>query len=226
MVSIRRLLQTARNLLRFRKEECDYHWNVNKPLNSNDEIIDKFFRGITDGFYFDIGAGRPIAHSLTYSLYQKGWKGVCIDPLPENRILHKFFRPRDKFIQSLVGVGPKTIIFFHLKHWSYSTTSEQVASKLILNGTAKLVKKFEVEQVPLSDYTKHIPREKPSLLKIDTEGNDFEVLKTNDWKIFRPNLICVENWETTRKSISNFLKEMGYSMIGKTDDNAFFSTTL
>jgi FkbM family methyltransferase len=216
-------LQTMRNLLKWRSEEGNFKRHENKILISNDNIIERFFKEQATGFYVDIGAGRPVSNSLTYPLYQKGWKGICFDPLPENRNLHKFFRPRDKFIRSLVGVGPKKMLFFHLKHYSYSTTSEEVAARLILDGTARLVKKFMVEQIPLSDYMKSIPREMATFLKIDTEGNDLEVLKTNDWQFFKPDLICVETWESTRVAISNFLLEMGYSMIGKTDDNAFFA---
>lgn len=72
---------------------------------------------------------------------------------------------------------------------------------------------------------RYIPKEKRTFLKIDTEGNDLEVLKTNDWQIFRPSLICVETWESAKEEIANFLNEVGYSMIGKTDVNEFFSIT-
>jgi FkbM family methyltransferase len=218
--------QSTRNLLRWQREERNYLRHRSNVLNPNNEIVEKFFRGRFDGFYVDIGAGRPISNSLTYSLYETGWTGICVDPLRENRILHKMFRPRDVFISSLVGKGPKIVTFFHLKHWSYSTTSEQVASRLIASGTAKLVKETLVQQVPLSYFTKNIPAKKDLFLKIDVEGSDLDVLKTNDWQSFKPNLICVETWENKSDAISMFLTERGYAVIAKTDDNTFFQLPL
>ena len=56
-----------------------------------------------DGFYIDIGAGSPIEASNSYLFYKRGWRGICVDPIAINEKLHKVFRPRDKFLRSLVG---------------------------------------------------------------------------------------------------------------------------
>lgn len=54
----------------------------------------------------------------------------------------------------LVGQVPGTIPFYHLKHYSYSTTLESVASKRIADGTAKLVSQTFIEQIILLEIIK------------------------------------------------------------------------
>ena len=78
---------------------------------------------------------------------------------------------------------------------------------------------------------KELKGQKIDLLSIDTEGYDLEVLKTNDWIRFRPEVIIVENENVDfdkllEDPIYAYLQEKGYilhaytglSMIFKTND--------
>ena len=46
-------------------------------------IIENFFKNKTTGFYVDIGANDGINLSNTKTLEEIGWKGVCVEPLPD-----------------------------------------------------------------------------------------------------------------------------------------------
>jgi FkbM family methyltransferase len=218
-----RMIHRIRELFNFGVTELQISHRRLVSLNEDDEIIYSFFRDTEPGFYIDIGAGRPISHSLTFLLYKKGWNGFCFDPLPENQILHRLFRPRGKFKRCLIGNSLGGRKFYHLKHWSYSTSLESVASMLITNGTAKLVKELKIDQRPLRDFLKEIPSNVNTFLKTDTEGNDLDVLVSNDWEQFNPNLVCVEVWKEGKKSITSFLNGKGYALIAETKQNAFFA---
>ena len=212
----------AKNLLRFLKEERKSKLEVDRLSNENIQVIKKYFTNSKSIFYLDIGAGRPISQSLTYHLYKKGYRGITIDPLMENGVLHKILRPKDTFMLKLVGQVPGTIPFYHLKHYSYSTTLESVASKLIADGTAKLVSQTFIEQITLLEIIKKIPKHGEIFLKIDTEGADLAILKSNDYKRFRPNLICVEKWRGSEQAILDFLSSQGYELFSETKQNLFF----
>jgi hypothetical protein len=42
-----------------------------------------YFKGKKDGFFIDIGAYDGITISNTYALEKIGWKGICVEPVPE-----------------------------------------------------------------------------------------------------------------------------------------------
>jgi len=52
-------------------------------------------------------------------------------------------------------------------------------------------------------------------LSIDTEGTELDILKSIDWKEFRPRLLCVGNHFQERHQ-TEFLRSVGYRRTGKT----------
>ena len=58
----------------------------------------------------------------------------------------------------------------------------------------------------------------PSLLSIDVEGMDLNVLKSNNWRKITPRVICVEESAPvhSHSEISKYLKTFGYKYIEST----------
>lgn len=77
-----------------------------------------------------------------------------------------------------------------------------------------------VDCVTLKSVLKDTP--KVDFLSIDTEGVDMEVLKSNDWELYRPSLICSELMSMPEKDIVQFMSSVGYKTYTKTQDNIFF----
>jgi hypothetical protein len=54
---------------------------------------------------------------------------------------------------------------------------------------------------------------------IDVEGFDLEVLKTNDWELYRPRFILIETdleiKEDINSEIVKYLESLGYNLIAK-----------
>lgn len=149
------------------------------------------------GFYLDIGAGRPITGSNTFSLYLRGWTGICIDPISVNSSLQKAFRSKDEIVNILVGPQESEIDFWEFEPYEYSTADQVIAEKVkqysgirLLNYSKRIVK-------PLSNIAPTLTPSDPGFLSVDVEGFDLEVLKSNNWAKFRPRVICVEEWEAT-----------------------------
>ena len=64
-------------------------------------------------------------------------------------------------------------------------------------------------------------------MSIDVEGYDFEVLKSNDWKLFRPHLVLVEMEgvlfeDVPISDVGMFMAKVGYSIFAKTVNTVFF----
>ncbi|MGI4775996.1 MAG: FkbM family methyltransferase [Janthinobacterium lividum] len=62
-----------------------------------------------------------------------------------------------------------------------------------------------------------------NLLNVDVEGFDLQVLSSNDWNIYRPEVIAVETWtkdidydKTLENSIYSFLRKQNYGAFSNT----------
>jgi hypothetical protein len=185
-----------------------------------DEIILNYLPE-KEGFYIDIGAGRPIRGSNTYALYSRGWTGICIDPIKLNMHLFRSLRPKDIFMNVLIGSEVAIMNFWEFVPYEYSTVVAEIAETILADPQVKLKKVHKKSVKPLRDFAPHITPMNASLLSIDVEGYDLEVLKSNDWERFRPRVICVEEWESHKTNndtsyISAYLSTYGYQKVAET----------
>ena len=176
-----------------------------------DKLIEKFLPE-SEGFYLDVGAGRPIRGSNSFAFYLKGWTGICVDPLSINERLFNVLRNRDQFLRILVGQKGHDVDFWEFDPYEYSTTQKSVASRVLNNQSIRLINHTKLQVTSLAEIAPEISPQQPAFLSIDTEGNDLEVLKSNDWNSFRPRVICVEAWEasTLKSEIGEFLNGKNY----------------
>jgi hypothetical protein len=193
---------------------------------SSEDLILKNLLGLGSskkrGFYIDIGSGRPITHSNTYTLYRHGWHGILVDPIPLNRSLSRIIRPRDTFIHACVSDQSGISDFFELKDYSYSTTKREVADELIRNGTAKLIRHYRIPKITLSELFPLIPEDKTCILFIDAEGDDLTILESNDFDLFAPDIVVIECWKGYLKSMIRLMENQGYRLFARTINNLIF----
>ena len=190
-----------------------------------DAILEKYLKE-DKGFYLDIGSGDPVRGSNTYFLYKKGWKGVLIDPLTRNIFSSKIIRRKDKIIQELVGATNKSYPFFEMYPYEYSTTSDEIVKDLINNKKAKLVKKVQLNTFSVSELNLNINLDQPSLLSVDCEGFDLEVLKTIDLKTIKFRVICAEDFDynpaSKSSAINQYLNENGYEIVDRAGPSSIY----
>lgn len=165
------------------------------------------------GSYVDIGAGTPIWGSNTFLFYRSGWRGVTIDPIKLNINLQKILRRTDTQYHSIVSSKHFHNDLYQLYPWELSTTDEKLALHRMSNG-AKLVSKRSVNAITLEEiYLRH-PMKRPSILSIDVEGSELDVLQSNDWEKFKPDIICVEELQNPHfeSPIREYLALANYSL--------------
>lgn len=186
-----------------------------------DLMIDKYFKHKKKGSYIDIGAFHPQMNSNTSFFYKRGWSGINIEPNPTRRKL--FIEERKRDINLSIGIGPMTqkAIFYEFEANGLSTFSKKEAESLLKIGY-KLRKKIKVKVYRLEEIIKKYVKSKIDFISVDTEGLDLEVLKSNDWKKYRPKLLCIETIDfvdlltstkedsSRRESINKYLLEKGY----------------
>lgn len=169
------------------------------------------------GFYIDVGSGSPVEGSNTYALYLRGWRGILIDPIASNIELSRKIRPRDQCVLTLCAeVSGQTLDFYEFETYQYSTTLTDRAQEMQDLGH-KVRAVYELQTTRLGELLPKALPTGPSLLSIDAEGVELDILLGNDWAHFTPEFIIVEEWEPPVRretDISVFLEAKGYMLLG------------
>lgn len=196
--------------------------------NGEDLLIHRILRGKKRGFYVDIGANDPVRFSNTKRFYELGWKGINIEP--DVDCFNKVKNGRTKDINLNFGIGNECskIIFYQFYSDTLSTFSKKEALQYQKQGyKLKGTKKVEVDK--LSNVFKyHLNNRKIDFMSIDTEGYDKEVLLSNDWKKYRPRVICIESVEHTIKGggkssgIDKILESIDYGLYHNNGLNSIY----
>lgn len=144
------------------------------------------------GHYLDIGCGNPVLESNTFSLYKRGWRGQMVDAWNVNCIAGKIIRRKDTFQNVVMNLHGSPLTFYIFDPYQYSTADPLIYDDLVSRGI-RFCKSIELPGMRLSDLTPEITPSQPGLLSIDIEGLDFEVLESNNWDVYLPRVICIEN---------------------------------
>src|SRR5258706_13433154 len=109
----RDLLPLARILRRI-ASKIDPAGHVTFAQEGEDQLLQRFFYGRERGFYVDIGAHHPRRFSNTCVFYDKGWRGINIEPNPE--AIQSFICERPGDINLCCGISDHKgeMKYFHM----------------------------------------------------------------------------------------------------------------
>lgn len=162
--------------------------------NREDLVLLAFFPKQKKGYYVDVGACDPIKYSVTKLFYEKGWRGINIEPQSRAFEALKSDRPRD--INENIGVSDKqgTITLREYENESLSTSNKKVQKAYHDSEHYRNIKYTdrEIEVYTLKQVFEKNKVASIQFLKVDVEGSEYEVMKGNDWNKYRPEVICIE----------------------------------
>ncbi|MDP5158584.1 MAG: FkbM family methyltransferase [Flaviramulus sp.] len=194
-------------------------FNISFARSGDDLQLMKLINNSSPGVYIDIGSWHPKKASNTYFFYLRNWKGICIDPNPELKGLYDTMRPNDIFINAGVGNSNSRMNYHMFSESSMNTFSNSFIEKNNLGD--KIIKTIEVPIYSLKEILdKHIKSsDRLDFFDIDVEGFDLEVLKTNDWDLYRPKVVVIETDLSIKEDINSeiveYLESKRYRLIGK-----------
>ena len=189
-------------------------------MEGEDLEIVKLTKNINQGFYVDAGCYHPLHLNNTYLLYKKRWSGINIDLSKFSIDLFNYMRPNDTNVNSAVTNNDGETIVYHQKEISQLSTIKKEVAENRMQGSIKEKKIISQKLTTILNKSKFNKR-KIDFLNIDLEGADLEALRSLDFEIYRPKIICVE---ITDRQIEiaetyKFLKNLKYKKVWSSKAN-------
>ena len=175
-----------------------------------------------DKTFLEFGATDGLELSNSYMLENLlGWKGVLSEPSPQWHDLLKKNRINTKIITKCIwSETGKTLDFFMSDDGIFSTLNDFVDSdkhSMPANTEArkKAGKVIPVETISLNDVIReYFDNTSPSYISIDTEGSEFKILETFNFKTYRPKVFTIEhNFTESQNKIDELLSSNGYERV-------------
>lgn len=192
-----------------------------------DIIIQNILQSIIAGFYVEVGSNEPIQHSNTFSLYQKGWRGITVDASQKMVDMHKKMRPNDIAICAAISDEEKDVTFYEFDMDEISTIDNDFYDRH--KDTQKVARQTTLKTRTLDAVLdENLPADiNIDLLSIDVEGHDYHVLQSINLKKYRPRLIVIEmhNFNTLSpldNQVYSWMMKNNYELIGYAVWNGYF----
>lgn len=188
-------------------------YNQDKFVN---EVI---FAGRRNGFFIDIGAHDGISFSNSYFFEkEKKWKGICIEPNPP--VFDKLKKNRDCIVYNFcVGDSSNDVTFWKIEGYAEMLSGivdfydqrhiDRVNTEIRNRGGS--ITEIEV-QVKNLDSIVELNQQTVDFLSIDTEGNEFYILKSIDFEKIKISAITVEN-NYNDLDLPQFLNKKGFTKL-------------
>jgi FkbM family methyltransferase len=179
--------------------------------------------------YLDVGAHDPVVINNTYYFYKRGLRGVLVEPNVEMTKKLRAVRPGDTTLEAGIGVTAEREADYYImtdSAWNTFSKEESEHMTAVTGGRIKVERVIRMPMLDINDVmSKHFVGA-PTFLSVDTEGMDLAILKTIDFKRFRPQVICAETLVVgTRKyipDIAAFMETQNYSVRGGSFVNTIF----
>jgi FkbM family methyltransferase len=184
-----------------------------------DVLLFDYFKRKKNGFFIEIGAFDGIKLSNTYFFESIGWKGILVEPQPNQYDKLIVNRPNSKCYNVGIGMDSSDLELNIVQDadyetWSYVSNKENKEKNIPFK-----TQKIKVKSVKLNDI---IPSEitKIDFISIDVEGMELDILKTIDWDKYFIEVVLLEN---NTPPIQKFLARHGYHLVYRTWINYFYS---
>lgn len=189
-------------------------------MEGEDLQVLELTKNIKNGFYVDAGCYHPTHLSNTFLLYKKNWNGINIDVSELSISLFNFMRSNDLNMNLAISNFEGEVTIYHQKKMSQLTTINKKISNERMQGEIKERKIKSQKLTTVLNNSKYKNR-KIDFLNIDVEGVDLEVLKSLDFKVYRPRVICIEiiDKKIEDSKIYNYLKNLDYKKVWSSSSN-------
>lgn len=199
---------------------------ISYAQNFEDVMLWRALQQVDQGFYIDVGANDPVVDSVTKALYDRGWHGVNLEPVP--RYYHDLARqrPNDINLQQAAGAAPGSFTLYEVETVrGWGTLDANMAEQYRRQGYSVL--EIPVFVTTLSDICQRYVTGEIHVLKIDVEGVEEQVLRGMDFSRWHPWIVIAESRVPTEQGPITadwepLLLEQGYTFAYFDGVNSFY----
>jgi FkbM family methyltransferase len=163
--------------------------------NQEDVMLNRVFKNIENGFYIDVGAHHPFYGSVTKAFYERGWRGINIEPVTANYQLFEEDRPEDINLNVAISDQIGELVLYEVVEDHYLSTALSTINKTYADRQAEVGKKVSSYTVSCTTLNAICVEHNIRLvhfLKIDVEGAEKAVLAGFSFDRVRPWVVIVE----------------------------------
>lgn len=146
---------------------------------------------VDKGFYIDVGAQDPIVDSVSKGFYERGWRGIHVEPVPEYAERLRLDRPDEYVLQAALGDSEGIIDLNVIPDTGLSTAVAEHAVRHV-RETGFTSHKIAVPVLTLRSAFSELNRD-IHWLKIDVEGFEPQVVRGWDSQRLRPWILVIES---------------------------------
>ncbi len=164
---------------------------VSHAQNFEDVILWRALKGVERGFYIDVGAHHPIIDSVSLLFYERGWRGLHVEPMPEMAAKLREGRPDEIVVQAAVTTRSGPVELLQIGSSGLTTGDQDIGREHMANGWPG--EAIIAEAVRLADVFEKASDRDVHWLKIDVEGMEQDVIASWGDAECRPWIVVVES---------------------------------
>jgi len=201
--------------------------NYFSQLKQDRFMNEVIFNHQKNGFFIDIGAHDGVTISNTLYFENKGWNGICIEPNP-NVFVKLQANRKSKNLNVCIGNANRTVKFTKIDGYSEMLSGisenydprhlERIDREIAAKGGEKT--EIDVAMITL-DSIEGIKDKQIDFISIDTEGNEFDIVKSINFDVLRIKALVIENNYNDNR-IKDLLKIFGYERIYRLECDEVF----
>ncbi|WPC41028.1 FkbM family methyltransferase [Clostridium sp. JS66] len=205
--------------------------NISYSQDGEDMILKSLFEGIKDGFYVDIGAHHPVRFSNTLVFYKMGWNGINIEPAIGSKNIFDRLRPRDINLEIGISENEGELDYYIFDEPGLNSFNKDLSINREETTTYELLEIKKINVYSLKKIFEKYLNRIIDFMSIDVEGLELDVLKSNDWKEYRPKILLIEDLNfdfsnVSKNELYNFIIKNGYELIGRANRTVFYKDSL
>ena len=164
---------------------------ISYAQNFEDVMLWRALRQVEKGHYLDVGAADPTLDSVTRAFYERGWRGINVEPVAEFYRRLVSARPQDINLQSALGAQSGEV---HLFVVAETGPLDGGVPRVVeaAQDSGWRAEATTVTMTTLAEICEPCVGKPIHFLKIDVEGAEKEVLAGADFSRHRPWIVVVE----------------------------------
>jgi FkbM family methyltransferase len=159
--------------------------------NFEDVMLWRALGHVQQGLYVDVGAQHPRIDSISRAFYERGWRGIHVEPVPAFADMLRQDRPDETVLQVALGAAEGFLELNVFPDTGLSTAIPGYAERHRLErGYA--TERITVPMLTLESALAALAGKDVHWLKIDVEGFEEQVLRGWDSTRLRPWVLVIE----------------------------------